>query len=316
MKPATILLTFILAIFVVGQLGTRPSSGQQRFPQTNRKPACGCYVCGLLLAVNFPNKAPDCVGILATDACPEELAKMPAETRKAFCKEIKARSKNQSLDECLILRHACETGEDPLPDKCEPPRAPWLGPSPDCKDVQTWQIGQRGPAVSISMCGQIVFTNPNAGTDRIFTDSYKAALRDQLRQTIGEKICCEKFRQASRTGTPCDPRKDVDCDGKPNSEDDSRAYAGDSTAYPTIDMITAPDGAPIATFPTGLSLDEIYPDVETCKDCQWKLMKGELKCNVNTPDGKRHVYQAKWKCPSTGVEVDTFKYAPATAPCG
>lgn len=316
MKPATILLTFILAIFLAGGLATKPSSGQQRFPQNNRKPACGCYVCGLLLAVNFPNKAPDCAGILATDACPEELAKMPAETRKAFCKEIKARSKNQSLDQCLLLRHACETGEDPLPDKCEPPPAPWLGPSPDCKDVQTWQISQNGPAVSVSMCGQIVFTNPNVGRDKIFSLAYKEGLRDHLRQTVGEKICCDKFRQASRTGTPCDPRKDVDCDGKLNSEDDSRTSAGDDSAYPTIDIISAPDGTPIAKFPTGLSLDEIYPDVETCKDCKWKLIKGELKCNVNTPDGKRHVYQAKWKCPSTGVEVDTFKYALTTAPCG
>ena len=313
MKPATILLTLILAIFVVGERGTRSSSGQQQ--GTNRKPACGCYVCGLLLAVNFPNKAPDCVGILATDACPEEIAKMPAETRKAFCRAIKARSKDQSLDGCLILRHGCETGEDPLPDKCEPPRSPWLGLSSDCKDVQTWQIEQRGPAVSVSTCGQIIFTNPRVGTDRMFSDAYKTALRDNLRQTIGEKICCDKFREASRTGTPCDPRKDVDCDGKPNSSDDDRRYPDSDTYFPTIEIITTADGAPIATFPTGLSLDEIYPDVASCKDCQWKLMKGELKCNLNTPDGKQHVYQAKWKCPSTGIEVDTFKYAPATAPC-
>jgi hypothetical protein len=313
MKPATILLTLVLAIFIVGELGTRPSSGQQQ--ETNRKPACGCYVCGLLLAVNFPNKAPDCVGILATDACPEEIAKMPAETRKAFCKEIKARSKDQSLDGCLILRHGCETGEDPLPDKCEPPRSPWLGPSSDCKDVQTWQIEQRGPAVSVSMCGQIIFTNPRVGTDPMFSDAYKGALKLNLQQTIGDKVCCDKFREAARTGMPCDPRKDVDCDGKPNSSDDDRRYEDSDTYFPTIEIITRTDGAPIATFPTGLSLDEIYPDVETCKDCQWKLMKGELKCNVNTPEGKQHVYQAKWKCPSTGIEVDTFKYAPATAPC-
>lgn len=315
MRLGTILLTLVLAIQVVGDLGSKPSSGQQRFPETNRKPACGCYVCGLLLAVNFPNRANDCVGILATDACPQEIAKLPAETRKAFCKEIKARSKNGSLDECLILRHACETGEDPLPDKCEPPRSPWLGPSPDCKDVQTWQIEQRGSTVSVSMCGQIVFTNPNVGTDPTFSYAYKAALRDQLRQTIGEKICCDKFRQAMRTGTPCDPRKDVDCDGKPNSEDDSGSYPNDPSAFPTIEIITTAEGAPVDTFPTGLSLDEIYPDVESCKDCQWQLMKGELKCNVNTQEGKQHVYQAKWKCPSTGIEVDTFKYAPATAAC-
>jgi hypothetical protein len=40
------------------------------------------------------------------------------------------------------------------------------------------------------------------------------------------------------------------------------------------------------------------------------MRRGELKCSS---DGKQqHVYQAKWKCPSSGIEADTFKYAPAT----
>ena len=314
MKAATILLTFVLAIFAVGLVGS-PSLGQQQFPETNRKPACGCYVCGLLLAVNFPNKAPDCVGILATDACPQEISKMPAETRKAFCQQIKAKSKDKSLDGCLVLKHACETGEDPLPEKCEPPGAPWLGPSSDCKDAQTWQVLQKGPAVAVSMCGEIIFTNSRIGTDPIFSDAYIGALKDHLQQTIAGKVCCDKFRQAMKTGAPCDPRQDVDCDGKPNAEDDSRRYPDDTAPFPSIDIISSAGGAGVDIFPPGLSLDEIYPDVESCKDCRWQLMKGELKCNVNTPDGQRHVYQAKWKCPSTGVEVDTFKYAAVTAPC-
>ncbi len=65
-----------------------------------------------------------------------------------------------------------------------------------------------------------------------------------------------------------------------------------------------------------MNVGEIYPNQFSCKDCQWELMKGELKCNAATVEGKlQHVYQAKWRCPSTGVEADTFKYAPATAPC-
>ena len=112
MKPVTILMTLVLALFGSAVVFTTSSSGQQRFPQSNRKPACGCYVCGLLLAVNFPNKDPDCAGILAADACPQELSKMPAETRKAFCQQIKAKSKNGSLDECSLLRRACDGDVD------------------------------------------------------------------------------------------------------------------------------------------------------------------------------------------------------------
>src|SRR5688572_4740613 len=92
------------AVFITRQPTT--TFGQQTFPPSSRHPACGCYVCGLLLSVDFPDKAPDCVGILATDACPVEMARMPVEKRKAFCKRLKERSKGESMDECLILRGA------------------------------------------------------------------------------------------------------------------------------------------------------------------------------------------------------------------
>ena len=314
MKPGTILLTIAFVIFLVAGLDGQ-SSGQQRFPPSNRKPACGCYVCGLLLAVDFPNKDKDCAGILATDACPQELARMPAAARNAACQQLKAKSKGGSLDACLILKHACETGEDPLPEKCQPPGAPWLGPGSDCKDAQAWQVTQNRGSVSVSVCGQNVFTNPHVGTDPIFSAAYIGALKDHLRRTVGEKVCCGEFREGSRAGAPCDPRKDLDCDGKPNSEDDSRKYPDDTSYFPTIDRFPTAGDATIDPFPPGLSVDEIYPNAETCKDCQWELKRGELKCDVATPDGPQHVYQAKWKCPSTGVEVDTFKYAPVTAPC-
>lgn len=103
-------LTFpsIVLVMVVG-LGfvNQPMSGQQQ-PQTNRKPACGCYVCGLLLAVQFPNKDPQCYGILAEDACPEQLSRLPEESRVAFCQQLKAKSKDKSLDTCPALKNACE----------------------------------------------------------------------------------------------------------------------------------------------------------------------------------------------------------------
>jgi hypothetical protein len=301
------LLIAVLVTFVIAPSGFLQD--RQNFPPSNRKPACGCYVCGLLLAVQFPNKDKDCVGILATDACPEELARMPAEQRKAACQLLKAKSKNSSLDECLILRHACETGENPLPEECNPP-APWFDPAGDCTNIQSWQITQTRGTVSVSMCGQIVFSNPTVSTDPIFSAAYIAALKDNLRGTIGDKVCCDKFRDATRADTSCDPRKDVDCDGKPNSEDQSHDF-------PDINILKTAAGATVDQFPAGLNLSDIYPrpDVASCQGCSWQLLKGELKCNVSTPEGQRHVYQAKWKCPSTGVEVDTFKYAPATAAC-
>jgi hypothetical protein len=75
-------------------------------PTSSRKAACGCYACGVLLAVDFPNKSKDCFGILATDACPEELATLP-DKGMAYCKEIKKRSKSASFEGCPSLAKYC-----------------------------------------------------------------------------------------------------------------------------------------------------------------------------------------------------------------
>ena len=114
MKRRSIVPSIALAVVVGLGFAGQLSSGQQRFPESNRKPACGCYVCGLLLAVEFPNKDPKCYGILAADACPQELSLLPAETRAAYCQQIKAKSKGKSLEACQSLRNACETAEVPI----------------------------------------------------------------------------------------------------------------------------------------------------------------------------------------------------------
>ncbi len=84
------------------------SSSRQQLPPSNRKGACGCYACGLLLAVDFPNKSKDCFGILATDACPQELAQMP-DKGIAYCQEVKRRSKDRSFVGCTALANYCSS---------------------------------------------------------------------------------------------------------------------------------------------------------------------------------------------------------------
>jgi len=75
-------------------------------------------------------------------------------------------------------------------------------------------------------------------------------------------------------------------------------------------------------FPPGLDPDDpnFLPE-STARDskgvgecaCKWELVKGTLTCS---PDGKKdHVYVANWRCPATGKEVMTTKYAKASARC-
>jgi hypothetical protein len=62
-------------------------------PSGSRKPACGCYVCGKLEAVEFANKAKDCAGILAEDACGKYLGSdgVSPETRRSFSDQVKSK---------------------------------------------------------------------------------------------------------------------------------------------------------------------------------------------------------------------------------
>jgi hypothetical protein len=167
------------------------------------------------------------------------------------------------------------------------------------------------------MCGYNVFRYSDASLkDPLIAEAYRLAIRDQLQASSASKVCCDKFRQAARTGKPCDPRVDVDCDGTPNTKDN------DDLKMPDIDTFARPGNAPIDEFPSGFdtSNPDFLPDrtarnskgVGDCP-CKWELTEGELTCS---PDGKqRHHYKATWRCPKTGAEVVTVRYAPATAPC-
>jgi hypothetical protein len=166
------------------------------------------------------------------------------------------------------------------------------------------------------MCGYAVFSYRDSGlNERLFADAYRAAMRDHLQARSSSKVCCDKFREAIRTRKPCDPRADVDCDGRPNRTDTTGSF-------PDIDTFVRPVNASIDAFPE--RFDTSNPDflpnrtarnsrgVGECP-CKWELVKGELKCS---PDGKqRHHYTATFRCPTTGAEVSTVRYAAATVPC-
>ena len=105
LAPASALALAASALFASHVPASLAQQGQQ-FPPSSRKPACGCYVCGKLLAVTFEDK--DCYGILAADACGESLANMPKAKRESFCQEVKARVGFTSFkDSCPVYAPYC-----------------------------------------------------------------------------------------------------------------------------------------------------------------------------------------------------------------
>lgn len=191
--------------------------------------------------------------------------------------------------------------KDSSDEKCEPP-SPWFDTSSGCMESKSPQIVLSGSTATVYMCGHAIFSNAKF-RDTILGDDeqYRGLLLRFLRARGLAKICCDKFKEAVRTGKPCNPRVDIDCDGKPNQSD---VMSGG--VYPAIDgRFTEPFADPIS-FPYEMTVDAIIPP-EQCKGCKWEFIKGDLKCNPDRT--KSHSYEATWRCPTTGKVVSVVKYS-------
>jgi hypothetical protein len=296
--------------------------GQQNFPQPNRRPACTCF-CGDGTFKSFnvfsseDAKAGKCYGgPLPIEACGQMGREMPAEQKRAICKGLKA-SRSAS---CPSVKAFCDgRGDDGSKPDCEKP-APWFDPPADCKEVQAPVVAINNRAVTISICGLPVFRGaPTPPVDDVSLSAYKTVISGHITETVGSRVCCDKVRESARSGNPCFPGVDIDCDGVPNANDTTQ---DSSIVYPDIDLFTKANNAKIDDFPPGLNPDDkdflpgptarASEDVGDCP-CKWELTAGKLTCS---PDGQQdHVYTATWKCPANGKEVFTTKSAKATAPC-
>lgn len=319
----------ILLIFLVGIaasaalfLKSHVTVGQQQnFPPPNRKPACTCF-CGDATFDSFnifPKEAQlagDCYGgPLPADVCGTVLADLPPAHVEDLCRRSKAAGKI-----CPALKPFCKDGIPPTGKGCTDPATPWFGGSPNCKDVQAPVVAINNAAVTVSICGLPVFRgSPPPPPDSVLLEAYSFVVRDHVQSAVGSRVCCDSLREAARTGKPCYPGVDIDCDGKPNDADISGAP---NVPVPEINLFTKQKGAAIDNFPVNLDPDDpnFMPE-STARDakgvgecpCKWQLTKGTLTCS---PDGtKDHVYAATWTCPANGKEVFTTKYAKATAPC-
>jgi hypothetical protein len=171
------------------------------------------------------------------------------------------------------------------------------------------------------MCGLQIFRSSPRDFDNVMLQAYADVVKESLRDQIGNKICCSSMREATRTGKPCDPAADVDCDGKPNAADlDTTSI--DGAALPDIDITSVPGGNSVDPFPAGLDrTDPNFRPERTAHNskgvgdcpCKWELTKGSLACSKNPRNP--HVYSATWRCPSTNAVVTTSQEIPGTSRC-
>lgn len=246
------------------------------------------------------------------------LAQFPGNVSSAMRSKVDAHLTKLGKESGPFL--AC-LGDDAKPEKeCEKP-TPWFdgaSPSPRCKERQTPQIrNDKQGIVFLSICGRDVFrynTLLLGPMDELTIEAYKSALKEHVQNQIGTSVCCDRLREAARAGSSCDPRLDLDCDGTPNSSDYSDP---DDQRFPNFNTFTVAPGTrsgdinPVPPwFQPGAK--GFMPDPDLC-ECKWEVMKATRTCS---PDGRRpHVYQMRWRCPTTGNEKFTRKEEPATSPC-
>lgn len=190
------------------------------------------------------------------------------------------------------------------------PSTPWFDKGTPCQDARSPIVDANYVQARVAICGTVVFSHRFSETDTQ-PDQYGVVLQNEVIRQLGAKVCCDRFRQPVPTGQ-CDPRSDIDCDGRPN-EMDVKTIAGYTVPLPDINIYSTPPGASVTPFPEGLNPDDpgFVPDSNGC-DCKWQLIKGVLNCGSA---GQGHSYVATWKCPTSGREVTTTKTATANTPC-
>lgn len=153
-----IFLTLIFATLISAHLNNSSGQQDQRIP-SSRKPACGCYACGKLLAVEFRGGNKDCAGILSADACGDAIGGLPSEERARFCRELKRQSKDNSFADCPVYTRYCDSQQDQLPDnqaKCKERNSedpPWFDPSAEgCQQLQDTRMSANWTAVNGGTC--------------------------------------------------------------------------------------------------------------------------------------------------------------------
>ena len=317
MTSKTVTLLFVCAVAIAGLLGPgqRSSSGQQE--NVRKQPACTIF-CGdgTFNTLNLGAK-PCWGGPLPAGEAGDHFKNVAEEDQAAICRNLtNAGRKNTECPSFKTLAALCKEkeksgGQPPSKNKCEPPppennNPPWLNKDLPCDNRQratiSWsqsRASNMDVSFTVDICGEVIrYISPGGGSPERTPPGVRSF-----------DVCCDSWRNAANTGSPCDARRDIDCDGTLNESDQMPEYAFRDRR--PDDFVS---NSPLSNMPFWKRLHE--PVQTGCKDCKWELVRVEYTCkNVADPvrSARRagmvfdatYNYQATWKCPSSGQTQET-----------
>jgi hypothetical protein len=78
-----------------------------------------------------------------------------------------------------------------------------------------WDTGRASCVLHLNICGDQIFKSKEISTKRNETCPPGFDARDY----VGIMVCCDQWKKAKQSNSPCNPLTDADCDGIPNQED-------------------------------------------------------------------------------------------------
>lgn len=202
---------------------------------------------------------------------------------------------------------------------------PWFDPSArgcnDLHDTQLTTTFSRGTCTyTLRACGTVILKDtvsaPNAAncTREYRAESYGGTA------PLPQKVCCDIWREAARTGSGCNPEVDADCDGELNEKTQVLRLQDPYYAPSPGETDKNFNRADFDPLPPGLNWDGVMPN-EPCKGCKWMATSAKLTCSPdkykNMPESRKrdHEYKVTWKCPTSGILRVVTKRVAARLPC-
>lgn len=308
MRKWFVTLTIVLGVGLIAVFEYPPHRSSAQDP-IRKQPACTIF-CGDNTFFTFNLGAKPCWGgPLSADAAGDHYKSLAPEDQAAVCRGLEA-DKTSSSAKCPSFKTLMALCKALPPEKkCEPPTAsnvpPWFSGDAPCQNRQrgTYSSGQnrRNPqleSVAVSICGEIIRFDQRG----LFDNSNR-----RPPSTYSFDVCCDTWQKAASTGSPCDARRDLDCDGELN-ENDATPLNAPAAAPSDTDFVS---NSPLTNLPFWKQLRSHMPSQSECKDCKWELVRVDYTCKDEVIE-----FQPTWKCPSTGLlKKSEVGFAPNRSRC-